>query len=257
MKPIYKSKPLIIAAASLSLLSAPIYADWGVGFNVENQSMQYKNNKAYTRLTGLLNIRHRGDKFNIDKNTISYDFTNSNSYAVEAILAARNEGFEPKDDKLFNGMTKRKSSVDVGGRIIIDTGYLGAAVFDITKDVHSSKGLEANFKIGGISPHAQHWTGEKSVNIAAFAGLRYQDAKTTNYYYGVKNSEATATRVAYKGKSAVTPYIGVETQVNLTPHITLDGSLGVSKRSNSIINSPLTSNKKYELGANIGISYWF
>ncbi len=257
VKRINNTKPLIIMAISLSLLSLPTYADWGVGLDLDNQKMQYKHKKNDVELTGYLNLRHRGEKFNIDKGAMSYDFTNSNNYAVEAIIASKNSGFKAKDRTLFNGMTKRKDSIDVGGRVIFDTGVIGSAVFDITKDVHASKGLEANFKIGGISPHAPHWTGERSTNVAAVAGLRYQDAKVIDYYYGVKNAEATASRKAYKGKSAITPFIGVEAQVNITPHVTIDGGLGVSKRAKSIRNSSLTNDKKYDFGANIGISYWF
>lgn len=79
-----------------------------------------------------------------------------------ALLTSKNYGYEDKDSKTFTGMGERHASVDVGGRVIVDTS-LGPAVFDVTKDVNSSKGYEASIKLSGIAPHAKHWTGEKKL----------------------------------------------------------------------------------------------
>jgi outer membrane scaffolding protein for murein synthesis (MipA/OmpV family) len=154
-------------------------------------------------------------------------------------------------------MTERDLSIDLGGRVIVETGFLGTAVVDVTKDIHSSKGIDAGIKFGGIAPNAPHWTGEKQVTVAAVGGVRYQSDKVIDQYFGVKNTEVTADRSAYKGKSATTPFIGFEAQANLTPHITIDGGLGVSKTATSIRNSALTDDKKYALAADIGFTYWF
>ena len=247
-------------ATSFVLLSAPIYADWGVGMNINNEPHQYKdsdNKKSYKRLQGFLNLQHRGDKFNMDRD-ISYDFTNSNKYAVEAFATFKNQGYKAKDNKTFKGMDERKTSVDIGGRVIAQTGgFLGPFVFDVTKDVHSSKGFEAKLQIGGIEPHTPHWTGKKTFTISPVASLRYQSSKVVDYYYGVKSSEATATRKAYKGKSAVTPFIGLEAQANITPRFSIDGGLGVAKLAKSVRNSSLTTDRKYQPSVNVGLTYWF
>ncbi len=256
---IKNDKALFIIATSFALLSTPTYADWGVGMNIDNEPLQYKdaeNKKSYKKLQALLNLQHRGDKFNMDRD-ISYDFTNSNKYAVEAFATFKNQGFDAKDNKTFKGMKERKTSIDIGGRLIADTDFIGPVVFDVTKDVHASKGFEANVKVGGIAPHAPHWTGKKTFTIAPVASLRYQSNKVVDYYYGVKSSEATATRKAYKGKSAVTPFIGLEAQANITPRFSIDGGLGVAKLAKSVRNSSLTTDRKYLPSVNIGFSYWF
>ena len=248
-------KSTLLIALSLSLLSTVSYADWGVRLGANNELKQYDVSK--NKINAGLGLEYRGDKFNMSNDGISYDLTNSDKHAIELLLTSKNDGFKASDDKLFKGMSERDASINIGARGIIDTGMLGNAVIDATRDVNASKGFEVGLKLGGISPHAPHWTGERKVKVAAMGGLRYQSAKVADYYYGVKNSEATASRKAYKAKSAVTPYIGVDAQANLTKHITLDGGLVVSKRAKSIRNSPLTNNKKYQLGANIGLSYWF
>lgn len=250
-----QQKSQLLIAISLSLFTSVSYADWGVSVGANNKLKQYDMNKNEVGLG--LSLQYRGDNFNMSKDGISYAFSNSEKHAIEVLLTSKNDGFEAGDDKLFKGMSRRKTSIDVGVRGIVDTGFLGKAVVDVTRDVAASKGFEAGVKIGGIEPHAPHWTGERKLNVAFMQGIRYQNAKMTDYYYGVKNSEATASRKAYKAKSAFTPYIGVEAQANLTKHFTLDGGLSVSKKAKSIRNSPLTNDKKYQLGANIGVSYWF
>lgn len=248
---------LLITAISISLISSVAHADWSIGIGVDNEAMRYEDKKNDVDLTALFDIQYRGDKFNIEKDTLSYEFTHSDKFAAEVIATVKNRGFKASDNNTFKGMSKRETSFDLGGRVIVETGLLGLAAIDITKDIGKSEGLEATIKLGGIAPHSPHWTGKRKVNIAAVTGLRYQDEASVDYYYGVKNSEATNNRRAYKGESAITPFIGFETQANLTKHITIDGGLGVSKTASSIKNSPLTEDRDYQLEANIGFHYWF
>ncbi len=245
----------LLIAVSLSLLTSASYADWGLRLGTDNHHKEYNTKK--NRYDGLVGLQYRGNKFNASKSGLSYDFTNSEKQAAEVLLRIKHDGFKSSDDALFKGMSKRKASLDIGGRAIVNTGVLGNAVVEVTRDVNASKGFEAGVKLGGISPHAPHWTGQRKLNVAAMGGLHYQSAKVADYYYGVKSSEATANRKAYKAKSAVEPYAGVEAQMNINKHFTIDGGLSVIKRAKSIRNSPLTNDKKYRVGANIGFSYWF
>lgn len=247
---------LLLVAFSLSILSSTTYADWGVGLRLDNEEMRYKDKKNDIKIGAVFDIQYQGRKFNIDDKAMSYNLTNSNTLTAEVTASSTNRGFEAKDNKRLKGMSTRNSSINLGGRVIAET-TLGPAVLGMTKDVGSSKGYEANLKLGGISPHAPHWTGERKINVAAMTGLRYQSKKVVDYYYGVKKNEATTTRHAYKGKSAITPFVGVEAQANLTPHISLKGNFGVEKRSKSIRNSPLTDDKNYNAEARLGVVYWF
>jgi outer membrane protein len=249
------SYPLLLAL-SLSTLSTASYAGWGVGLGVDNEEMRYKDNKNDIKIKALFDLQYQGKQFHINEDIMSYNFTHSNILAAEVIAASKNRGFKAKDNKTFNGMSTRDSSIDLGGRLIAKTG-LGAVVLDVTKDVVASKGYEANLKIGGISPHAPHWTGKRNLNVAAMAGVRYQSKKVVDYYYGVKKKEVTATRNVYQGKSAITPFVGVEAQANITQHVSLKGSFGMSKTAKSIRNSPLANDKNYTAEARLGLTYWF
>lgn len=254
------SKALFIIATSFALLSTPTYADWGVNIDVNNTPLHYKDAKTKKNdndVQAALGLQYRGDKFNIDNDSISYELTHTDKYAIEAFGTFKNQGFDAKNNKTFKGMKERKTSIDIGGRLIANTELIGPIVFDATKDVSASKAFEAKIKVGGIAPHAPHWTGKRNITIAPVASLRYQSKKVVDYYYGVKNTEATASRKAYKAKSAITPFIGVEAQANITPKFSIDVGLGVAKLAKSIKNSPLTTNRKYLPSANINFTYWF
>ena len=247
-----KSMKAIVSAVLLGL-AASASADYGVSIGTYNG--EYKKGAKANISIGPA---YRGDKFNIDRGVFSYDFLDSNQIGLEAVLSSKNGGYKSGDHKTFKGMDKRKASVDAGARAIIDTGtFLGSAVVDVTKDFRLSHGISADMKLGGVSPHAPHWTGEKTFYVVPTAGVRYDSKKTVDYFYGVKASEATSNRKAYKGKSSFSPYIGVEGQANLSQHFTVNGSVRVMKRGNGIRNSPLTSNKKYQGVAELGLTYWF
>lgn len=252
-----KTAQCLFIALSLGV-PAVAHADFGLSLGASGSHNEYKkSNKEKAELDVLLGLEYRGEKFNMDKGVMSYDFTDSNKYGLEVIVTSKNEGFDAKDRDIFKGMKDRNASVDIGGRAIIDTGVLGSAVIDVTKDFSRNKGFEAGVKLGGLSPHAPHWTGERTFKVSPTAGFRFKSKKTVDYYYGVKSSEATSTRKAYKGKSAITPFLGVEAQANMTKHFTLHGGLGVMRHGSAIRNSPLTSNKKYQGVASVGVTYWF
>jgi len=126
-------------AVTISLLSPLACADWGVGLGIDNEGMQYEDKSSDIEFTALFNLQYQGKKFNIAKETLSYKLFKTDQYAVEVIATSKNRGFEADDNKTFTGMAERDSSLDLGGRMIVETGFLGTAVLDVTKDVHTNK----------------------------------------------------------------------------------------------------------------------
>ena len=149
-------------------------------------------------------------------------------------------------------MKTHKESLDLVAEIMINTQIILISI-EATKDINASNDYQATMKVRGVSPISS----EKGLQTRPYAGIRYQNAKTVDYHYGVRNSEETENRKAYKGKSATTPFIGLEIVTNLTSHLTLDPNLDYESRANSIRNSPLTNGKKYDLKGAISITYWF
>lgn len=77
-----------------------------------------------------------------------------------------------------------------------------------------------------------------------------------DYYYGVSDAEATASRAAYKGDDAITPYVGMEANVNLSKNFSMRGSVLYKERLDEITNSPPV-NPGNEGEMTLGMRYWF
>jgi len=253
MKITTRRKTLLVTASLMTLVSS-VQADVGITIGADNEINRYEDVKNDASL--LAGIEYRGEKFNIDKEAVSYDFTNSESYAIEAIVKQNNRGFKASDGNLFKGLSKRHDSIDIGARGIIRSTY-GPAIIEVTRDVNASKGYEADLRFGGLYPHNKHWNGKRELSVSPFIGVKYQSDKVVDYHYGVKNNEATVSRSAYTGKAATTPYIGIESQLNLTKRISMQAGLVYEKRDDAIKNSPLTNKKDDDVLFNLGITYWF
>ena len=252
-----RSSKRLLLSVPLILMMPIAHADWGATLELDNEVDRYKKDRRSNNTASLgLGVEYRGEKFNIDSDTISYDFSNKEKYAIEVILKTKNRGFEASDRKIFAGLSERRDSIDVGARGIVNT-KLGPIVMDVTRDLHASKGHDVDIRLGGIAPHSKHWNGKRELKLAGLVGLRYQSEKVVDYHYGVKSNEATASRASYKAKAATTPYVGVEAQFNFNKHVSINAGVVYERRDDAIRNSPLTNEKKDDVLGTIGLTYWF
>lgn len=229
----------LLAFLGLNLFSSTAHAEWGVSIGMANQKSQYKGISNKPTIIPDITYRESGDKHG--NKVASYDL----------ILTSKNAGFSEKDSSVFKGMKGRKSSLDIGGEIIFNSPYIPLK-FEASKDFRASKGFQASAVLGGLSPNN---TGD--LQIRPYAGVRYQSAKVIQYHYGVRSNEVTAKRKVYKGKSAITPFLGVAAVTNLSKNMQLYGDIAFEKRATSIANSPLVNSKKNDLKASINLVYWF
>jgi outer membrane protein len=67
--------------------------------------------------------------------------------------------------------------------------------------------------------------------------------KYVDYYYGVRPSEATATRHVYDGKSSIDPSVGATVTWRLDERQSIRGDVGITKFGTGITDSPLVGKK--------------
>lgn len=256
MKHLHHTIPAVLIS-TLVLLPLSASAEWGVGFNLETTQSMYKKEKGdRNTTTGTVHIEHQGERFNIHKGIVSYALVNADKYAVDVLATSKHNGYEAKDKKVFKGMKNRKASLDVGMRLRANTTYLPISL-SVTKDIHKNKGTEIGLSLGGIQNGQSEWTGKRSISVAPVFGADWQSKKVVDYYYGVKNSEATANRKAYKGKSALTPFVGLEAEARLSKNFSLIGSAKYKRLPGAITDSSITQNNRSDYKLNLGFNYWF
>ena len=261
MKAVTPNTPtlLISALTLLAVFPSTLFADWGLGVSLETtQSMYKKNNTKNTEISiqASPSITYHGERVNIDDSGLSYAVIKTNKYAVDVLTTSNNRGYKAKDKDIFKGMKERKESLDLGVRLRVQTPYAPVRLA-ITKDIYKNKGTEIGLSIGGINPSTKHWTGKRSVSIAPIIGANWQSKKVVDYYYGVRNAEATKTRKAYKGKAAMTPFIGLEAEAKLSRHFSMTGGAKYKRLPSEITDSSITKDSNNDYQVNLGLSYWF
>jgi outer membrane protein len=252
---------LVSTIALFSLFPITVSADWGLGASMETTHSMYKKNSSSSnntevRIEATPNIEYRGERVTFHEGTLSYAVIKSDKYAIDVLTTSKNRGYNAKNRDIFKGMKARKDSFDLGVRLRADTPYVPISLL-VTKDVYKAKGTEVGLSLGGIKPSRRHWTGQRSVSVAPILGANWQDKKGVDYYYGVNNSEVTATRKAYKGKAAITPFVGLELEAKLSKHFSLIGGAKYKHLPTAITESPLTKDKKGDYHVNVGLTYWF
>lgn len=249
-----KNKKQLLTAALL-LVIQPVTSsagEWGVGFNINNSLAVYQDHDDDL----ALNIfpEYRGERFNLDHESISYSVLSSENYNIEILGKHLSLGYEDGDSKRLKGMKDRDFSINAGLRASYSTDYGLLSVHALTDVLGNHKGQEVEFRFDEPF-YTKHWSGKRDFTVSAFAGARWQSDDLIDYYYGVKDSEATANRKVFKGESAITPFVGINMRVGFSEHLGIDGMLGYEHRPDEVTDSSIAS--KNGMRARLGLTYWF
>lgn len=253
MKKTLISAASILAVVVSSSLQAEERGRIGMGINLNNKLDIYNN--ADSDASSGIHFQYRGERLNIDEETVAYKLSDTEKYQIEIMARTENRGLEDDDLTDFTGLTERDQSLDAGFRAGMKTRY-GLLSVEATGDIsgtHNGQEFDLRF---GPEFYQQAWNGNREVSIGALAGVKWQSKDVVDYYYGVSAAEANASRAAYKGDDALTPYVGIEAKANLSKHFSLQGNVIYKDRPDEITNSPLVNNSN-EGEINMGMTYWF
>ncbi|MGB1011683.1 MAG: MipA/OmpV family protein [Thiolinea sp.] len=226
---------------------------FGLGVSTSNRFSVYQG--ADNEFEIHPHLQYRGERFNILGDTMGYNFSNSGNLRFEVIGKAINRGYDAKHLTELKGMADRDPGFDAGGRAALQTD-MGMFSIDATTDISSThKGQTVDIRFGP-DIYKQHWDGQREVSLNMLAGAKWESDKVVDYYYGVRNNETNSERTAYKGQSALTPYVGLDAQLRLSKNITVDGQVIYQKLPGEIANSPIVEDDQM-VNAGVGLTYWF
>jgi outer membrane protein len=148
------------------------------------------------RVIPLPTIGYRGEKLTVLAPFVSYDLASVAAIKFSLRAAPRFQGFDDSDSDIFEGMEKRRFSMDVGVGLRyakndwkVDVG----AMFDV---LNRSNGYELHSRLGRVFNYGPFFFEPKVT-------LSYVDAKHVDYYYGVASDEVSNFRSQYSGESTV------------------------------------------------------
>ena len=94
------------------------------------------------------------------------------------------------------------------------------------------------------------------MRVRPYAMLAARDAKLNDYYYGVRDSEATGERSAYAPGAGVNASVGLYAAYSLSERWRLLGGLSATRWASGVRNSPIVEDRT-QMAAMLGLMYDF
>ncbi len=159
------------------------------------------------------------------------------SWGFSFTVQPRTSGYKSSDSEFLKGMDNRKSTFE--GGLAWSARYKNSSYIEIMllgDMLHTYNSWISKVEIGN-----EFKTGNFTFYPSAM--ILYQPRKFVDYYYGIKNTEATLNRPAYSPKGGFE--FGVQTYIKypITQKISVFLNIRADKVPNSAYNSPLVTNK--------------
>jgi outer membrane protein len=170
------------------------------------------------------------------------------SFGVKTIWSFQ-DGYKSSDADIFNGMQTRKGSVWLGPSMEWRTGVGMLAAEVLTDASGHSNGQQAKLSFG-----TRFHAGD--LEYGPHLSLQWQSDRYVDYYYGVNDSESTASRAAYTGRATLNASVGLQLNYHLSRQQSLGAEIGVEHYGKGITDSPLV-NKSTTPILRLGYTYFF
>jgi outer membrane protein len=239
---------VFLSASWASTVSAqaaePGMSSWRLGAGVVSIKKPYRDMDTKTMGLPIVGYENKW----ISAAIPTFDFKLYSSDSLSFRLRARyagGDGYEADDSPFLAGMEDRKASLWAGAAVIWKTDYANVTGEVLADTLGKSKGIRARLQVDrrfaagkfGFTPRlAAEWTDDKYVD----------------YYYGVRQSEATATRAFYEGKSTTNILAGLRLDYAPAKRHMLYLDLAASRFGSTVKDSPLVDKPNQ---TSIGLGY--
>lgn len=151
-------------------------------------------------------------------------------------------GFKANDVPSLAGMATRHDSLEGGPAFDWDLGPVAVSLSLFTDLTHSSRGGSGRMYVLRDVLKDNTW------NITAFAGIERIGDRVANYFFGVGNTEATATRPAYQARASSNGTSGISGSYQLGKAHAVIFGMQTLRLSGSPAHSPLVDTRISTLG---------
>jgi outer membrane protein len=236
--------PLPILAATLPEATGGA----GLGLALRAENSPYRGGGTRNDLVPI--YVYEGKRFFLEAYRAGLKLNETPESRLDVFVGYRFEGY-PYDriPASLAGMANRGPGVDLG------LGYQyrqpwGTLFGEVMRDAAGgSNGTEA--RIG----YRYDWNIGK-LQLQPQLAFAVRDASLNNYYYGVRPSEATATRPAYEPGAGINTELGLSAVYRLSERWRLIGGLAAKRWSSGVRASPIVENRT-QLAAQLGLGYDF
>jgi len=208
----------------------------------------YSGVDSETHAIPLLNLKYQ--RFFLKGFTLGFNAIQTEKMSADLVLIPLFQGYDASDSDDLSGMDDRGPSAYLGPQVTVRMKPINLTAFAAQDVTGRTTGAIAGAKVGTGLPLSN-----KLVLVPSI-GATYWDSDVTDYYFGVKDSEATSTRAAYS-PSGTWVYTGsVSAMYELTQSFLARLTYSYTYYGSEIDDSPITD-KDSANTVMLGVSYLF
>lgn len=199
----------------------------------------------------LLNFGYHGEDFNADVAGINYRFFGQTGdiLNLSTYLTGSGLSYDQDSAKSVKGMDKRNATVDLGVNADIALGDGTVSTYFQHDIFNEHKGYKT-----GVNYF--HIVELGSVDFVPFAGVSYQNSDYNNYYFGVKDKEATAQRKAYRAGGDFSYNLGYKLVYPINDRWEVTQTSTYTRLGSDIAHSPIVeSANQWLVGATVAYHF--
>ena len=232
----------------------PEGSSWGLGLGVVNAQKAYKGTDRETKALPMVSYENQYVKLsgpNLELKLPGLELGDSQrlNFGIVTKLFGGG-GYEASDSSALAGMAERKSSVWTGAKVEWENGMADVTLELLGDASGKSKGQRV---VLGLE---RKWKLSPNMMLIPQVGIEWEDDKTVDYYYGVRDSEATAGRAAYVGKATLNAEISLAGIYRFDKHQSMMLNVGVKSLGKEIKDSPIVG-RSTENRVMLGYMYRF
>ncbi|MFH1777098.1 MAG: MipA/OmpV family protein [Candidatus Omnitrophota bacterium] len=175
-----------------------------------------------------------------------------NQTEIDLYIEPRFMGYSAEDSAVFQGMSDRKYSADIGVQFkgkLPDLKDVSVNVSLSTDLLAKHEGQEIKLELLKSFDHGFYF-------LRPGIGVEWQSKDMVDYYYGVCGEEVTTIRFEYSPNDAINFYTGIDGYLGLSENWLLVGNVCVYFLHKAIKNSPIVDSA-YALRGIVGVSRKF
>lgn len=245
MRRLLTSVVLLVLAAPAAAVDIPM-PRWTLGAMAVGRDTPYRDYD--NRWLALPLVRFEGERLNVRGTRASFQLTEAQGFSTQAIVQAHLEGYDPSRSPFLDGMHDRDWSLDAGLGATWTNPRVGQFSLSAVTDAlgrHEGQEVQLGYS---VAFNAGAWL------VAPTLNLRWKSDDMVDYYYGVRDDEATALRPAYRPGSALVPALSVVVMRPVSARWSLYGQLVHSRLPSSVTDSPIVEKSGTTFLA-IGLGY--
>lgn len=236
------------ASAQTATSAEPEKSSWGLGVGAVVIRKPYRDIDNETMGLPIVSYENRW----ISASLPTFDFKINSGDSLSFRLRARyagGDGYEAEDSPVLTSMEERKASLWAGAAVIWKTEFANFTGEFLADTMGKSKGTRVRLQV-------DHRFASGRFGFTPRLAAEWVDDKYVDYYYGVRQAEATATRAFYEGKSTTNFLAGVRMDYTPAKHHILYLDLAASRFGSTVKDSPLVD-KPNQTSIGLGYVYRF